>query len=393
MKVLFVTPHIPHLYGGGLRMYYQLKYLSRNGIKPHLLCFSAQGEKISDDIKSFTEAVYTVPLKPNNLTKRLKKLMTLKAYDIDRNFLNLANSLLRNKTYDLIHIHKFQMAEYFLMQHHIPVIVDLWACGLSGALNEVLYEKNLFDKLIKLTRLPRFYLADRKYYRNFDYFFVVSNEAKSYILKRFPSKKVYVVPNGVELEMIKRSSNDHINYTLIFTGDMSFFQNVDTVIFFVNEIYPYIKAKIPQIRFYVVGKNPHKSILGLSQKDNSIIVTGYVENMWEYLSKASVFVAPIRTGAGIRNKILEALACGLVVVATKNAVEGISVEDQKNVIIAQRKDFADKVIEVLLDHNKRKRISENARKLVEENYRWDKIASDMVNYCNEILNEFYSKNR
>ncbi|MFH2070908.1 MAG: glycosyltransferase family 4 protein [Elusimicrobiota bacterium] len=386
MKILFVTPGPPHLLGGGgSRMYHQLKYLKKEKVDVDLLTFAEPSAEITDEIKDLVDNIHTVECR-DNVTSRLKNLFLLKAYSKDKKFETVVNDIFGKNKYDLIHVHKFQMAEYFVNVKDIPLIIDLWACGLKGAWYEVWYECNILRKLIKLLRIPRFYLADRKFYAHYKYFFVVSEEARDYILKRYKNKKVYIVPSGVDTESFPSGVSPN-NKTLIFTGDMSFFPNVDTVLYFVERIYPKIKNKIKNVKFYIVGRNPSKKVSALAVKDKSIIVTGYVSNIYDYLKNSSIFVAPIRSGLGIRNKILEALAFGLPVVATRNACEGIEVENNHNIVFAETPlAFANAVIELLNNSQKRIMLGKNSGKLIEEKYQWKHIVSKMIEYYNEILN-------
>ncbi len=443
MKILFVTPEMPHTLGGGAsRMYEQLKYLKQEKVSVDLICHADINENNPDDISANVNKIYFVDKPNNGLSQRLTNLFLFRAYTKDKNFLKLANRVLSENKYDLIHVHKFQMAEYSLNIKNVPVVIDLWACGLKGAWYEVVYETNIFKKFIKLTRIPRFYISDIKFYSHFKHFFVVSDEAKKYILDRHSDKKVYVVPNGVEIEsslytplpplnrgdipfspVIKEKNppaslppfakGDRGGFgrdamggwknvrttkfigtdiadskNLIFTGDMSFFQNVDACVYFVKNIYPKIKKEVKDVKFYIVGRNPSKDVLKLAKEDTSITVTGFVENIYEYLKNSNIFVAPIRTGLGIRNKILEALACGLPVVATKHSYEGIEVIDNYNAVIADNpNEFAQKTVRLLNNPERREELGLNARKIIEEKYQWKNIVKKIIYAYKEIISQ------
>lgn len=261
-----------------------------------------------------------------------------------------------------------------------------------------MYEKNIIRKFINLTRIPRYVIADKKFYNIFRNYFVVSQEDQNYILKKYPDKKVFVVPNSIELGTNNHSSNTisdneieakHLPpHTIIFTGDMSFFQNVDAVKYFVKEIYPIIKLEISDIKFYVVGKSPSEDILKLAASDSSIIVTGYVENMKTYLNSADVYVAPIRSGAGTRTKILEAMSCKKPIVTTSIGTEGILTTHNKDLVVADNPEkFAKYVIELMKDEKRRKSIGENAYALIEEKYLWTKTTDKIKNYYKEVVSK------
>lgn len=390
MKILFVTPGLPSRYegGGGQRMYYMIKYLTQLGVDVHLLSLN---HKIAhaDEIHEWCRKVYLVK-RADGYKDRVKNFLSFKAYT---NFPDVRQVVgnLNLSEFDLIHVHKFQMAEYFKEIEQVPVVIDLWACGLRGSWYEFLYEKNMIAKLVKLSRIPRYYLADRKYYRVFSRFFVVSPEAKDYVQKKYPAKKVYIIPNGILPQdsiphLDEKGSNAH---DLVFTGDMSFFQNIDTVKYFAEKIFPLVRQKRSDVKFYIVGKNPVKDVIKLAGKDPSIIVTGFVKDISEYLKKAALFVAPIRTGSGIRNKILEAMSWGIPVVTTYNGKEGIQAENGKSIVLSEKpKDFARRIIELLQTPHKRAEIGQAGRSLVHEKYQWQAISENIKLFYQDIIQNF-----
>ncbi|MCS7230988.1 MAG: glycosyltransferase family 4 protein [Elusimicrobiota bacterium] len=392
MRILFITPELPHRFGGGQRMYYQIKYLKEFGNIIDLITFKTN--LVDETIKQYIDNIYFVEEDFSmKFHHKVKNLILFKAYNISLKLKNRIKEILHKTKYDIVHIHKVQIAINFIeFKNFVPVVIDLWAAGLKGVWYEVVFERNLLKKIIKFSRIPRYFLADTKIYKSFNNFFVVSEEAKSYIIKRYPNKKVYIVPNGIESQIInyrKTKPEDHDKgNTIIYTGDMGFFQNIDTVLFFAQKILPIIKKNIPNIKFFVVGRNPAKKILNLAKKDKSIVVTGFVDNIYSYLREFSVYVAPIRTGAGIRNKLLEALGIGMPVVSTKKATEGIKVLDDVHILFASNYvEFAHKVVGLLNSLQKRYYLGKNASELIEKNYLWENIVKEMIKYYQLIISD------
>ncbi len=128
------------------------------------------------------------------------------------------------------------------------------------------------------------------------------------------------------------------------------------------------------LKFIIVGKDPSLQVQALAQKDPSITVTGFVEDVAPYIQDADVFVVPLRIGSGTRLKILEAMAMSRPVVSTSIGCEGLDVTHGENILIADTpQDFADSVIRLLNDAALRGRISQAGRDLVKEKYDWEKI--------------------
>jgi len=226
-------------------------------------------------------------------------------------------------------------------------------------------------------------LADyeRKVAETFDHStFVTEAEAKIFRNKNLHIKKITAISNGVDLDYFSPTVSEHpstINQqpVIVFTGVMNYFANVDGVIWFSKEILPLIKEEIPEIRFYIVGSNPTKEVLSLSSI-NCVTVTGYVPDTREYLKKATVVVVPLRIARGIQNKILEAMAMGVPVVATPQAFEGIEAQPGRDLILGENaKKIAEEVIQLIKKVALRRSLGDNARRIIEENYCWSKNLS------------------
>jgi len=159
---------------------------------------------------------------------------------------------------------------------------------------------------------------------------------------------------------------------IVFTGAMDYYANIDGVAWFTKEILPLIKKEIPAIQFYIVGSNPTKEVLSLSS-NNGVTVTGYVPDTREYLNRATVVVVPLRIARGIQNKILEAMAMGIPVVATPQAFEGIEAKPDRDLILGENVEkIAKGVNKLIKEVSLRKLLGNNARRVIENNYCWAK---------------------
>jgi glycosyltransferase involved in cell wall biosynthesis len=179
--------------------------------------------------------------------------------------------------------------------------------------------------------------------------------------------------NGVDLDYFGYRFTDRKPSGFAFVGQMSYPPNVEAVLHFYHEIFPIIRAYDPEMRFFVIGSSPAPEVQNLSA-DGSVLVTGRVEDVREYLLSAGIAVIPTLGGGGILNKVLEALALGVPVVTRSNSVEGLSVRDGVELLIANDPaDFAGAVVRLLEDENLRKALSVRGRKYVEKNHQWEQI--------------------
>src|SRR5262249_58738979 len=109
---------------------------------------------------------------------------------------------------------------------------------------------------------------------------------------------------------------------LVFTGVMDYLPNVDAVTYFVRDIWPIVRAAVPDAEFVIVGQSPSREVRRLARVPG-VVVTGWVSDVTRYLQEAAAFVAPLRLARGIQNKILEAMAAGVAVVSTTAGVAGV----------------------------------------------------------------------
>jgi len=164
--------------------------------------------------------------------------------------------------------------------------------------------------------------------------------------------RIRVVPNGVNTEYFNPSIDFPSPFAskcraIVFTGAMDYQANIDGVRWFVETIFPEIRAQIPDVSFWIVGSNPTPQVTAL-ESNEGVVVTGRVSDVRPYLRHATVVVAPLRIARGVQNKVLEAIAMERPVVATPNAVQGIPEAEKAGISLATgAEEFSTKVIRFL----------------------------------------------
>ncbi len=159
--------------------------------------------------------------------------------------------------------------------------------------------------------------------------------------------------------------------TLVFTGAMDYWANIDAVQWFANNIFSAIRLQLPKVEFYIVGARPSAAVMALADLPG-IIVTGSVPDVRPYLAHASMAVAPLRIARGIQNKVLEAMAMGKTVIASPQAIEGINAHPDRDMVVANdESDFINRIIE-LLQNGTNHAVGRAARARVLEDYNWEK---------------------
>ncbi|MCK9605999.1 MAG: TIGR03087 family PEP-CTERM/XrtA system glycosyltransferase [Methylomonas sp.] len=165
--------------------------------------------------------------------------------------------------------------------------------------------------------------------------------------------KISFVNNGVDTEFFDPQLSFANPFAknqaaIVFTGAMDYWANVDAVVWFAQQVFPWVKEQVPEVRFYVVGSKPTKAVQQLADNDASVIVTGRVDDVRNYVAHACVVVAPLRIARGIQNKVLEAMAMAKPIVATSAAMEGIPGNQSLEIAVADNpQEFASQVVKIL----------------------------------------------
>jgi len=200
------------------------------------------------------------------------------------------------------------------------------------------------------------------------------------------SSSIRVLPNGVDLGYFSPEEGlDREPDTVVITGKMSYHANVTMCLDFVEKIWPLVKARRPWARLWIVGRAPSREVLRLGERPE-ITVTGSVADIRPYLRRASIAVAPLSYGAGIQNKVLEAMACGTPVVCTERAALALRARDGEHLLVRETPEaFAEAVLGMLSDPEKRERIGKLGRDYVVRMHGWDSIARQLEVIYDEVI--------
>lgn len=174
-------------------------------------------------------------------------------------------------------------------------------------------------------------------------------------------------------------SSEGAPLSLVFTGAMDYWPNIDAVTWFAGEVLPLLLSQWPTLRFYIVGRSPPASVLSLAS--SSIVVTGTVSDVRPYLQHATLVVAPLRVARGIQNKILEAMAMARPVVASRSCVEAIAAQDGVDLISAtEASEFASQIDALLRSPEQAAAVGHAGRQRVVQHYSWSAHLSGIDRY-------------
>jgi len=184
----------------------------------------------------------------------------------------------------------------------------------------------------------------------------VSTSEQRLLQKKWPEKSIQVISNIVDVP--GSSTPFALRRDWLFIGSFQHTPNVDAVLFFVQSIYPLVRAHLPEAKFYIIGDKAPPEVVALASE--KIVVTGLLKDPAPFFDSVKLSVAPLRFGAGVKGKINQSMAFGVPVVATSVAVDGTELRDRDEILVADEpEDFAQALIELYESEDLWNRLSEN----------------------------------
>ena len=189
------------------------------------------------------------------------------------------------------------------------------------------------------------------------------------------AQRTHAIDNGVDVEYFSPGGDYRNPYGpgerhLVFTGAMDYWANVDAVCWFAEHVFPLVRARMPEARFTIVGARPAPQVLRLAQNPG-VRVTGAVHDVRPYQAHAAAAVAPLRIARGVQNKVLEAMAMALPVVATPQALDGLRACPGLAWRVSEDPaEMAGMTVDLLSNPQERARLGEEGRRCVCTHYSW-----------------------
>lgn len=402
-KILFLAHLLPWpLEGGGqIKSFHVLKILSQRYDVTMLALIRSESERANiAPLEQFcTGGITVVSLargKSRDMKIAVRTLLTGESFLVERDHAPemqaLVSAELTMRLYAAVHVDHLQMASYVpketngavvvLDQHNVEHRIPKRIAETPGSSPKILAMRAFAG--IEWKRMRDFEAAS---IRRADLTLAVSDEDRE-ILQEIVganSGKIVTVPIGVDTAHFGEVNWRSGTASLVSIGTMYWPPNVDATLYFYGEIFPKIKRERPDATLCVVGARPTQEILALGT-DPSVTVTGLVPDTRPYAETCGVFIVPLRSGSGMRVKILNALAMGVPIVSTTVGAEGIEVTDGENILLADTpEEFAEAALRVLADPALARRLAENGRALVRAKYGWDAIAERLRNAYAEAL--------
>ncbi|WP_434655846.1 glycosyltransferase family 4 protein [Thermoanaerobacterium thermosaccharolyticum] len=390
MKVLLLTQNWPNppISGEAAITYNLIKEL---GNKHDIYLITIDSSK-SNNYKEMTELKYKEIIKvemKKNIFGYIISLVLPYPYGIYTKYKKSAGEKIKESIYkinpDIIVVGSLGLAIYYkyfpekkpkqlIAADSLPMVMDRLAKDTN----------NIFKKVHYLSHKIKATNYERDIYPKFDSVVYVSeidaNEAK----KSSKDIKIDVISNGVDIEKFKSRNNKKILHSICFTGNLGYIPNEKAAYRLCTEIFPLVKKEISDAKVYIIGVNPSDRLKKLNN-DSDIFITGYVNDIVDYLDRMEVFCSFLEAGGGIKNKILEAMSVGLPVVGTRYCFEGIEGNNGKHYIIVDDiSSAASNIVKLIREEKIKNYLSFNARNLIEKKYSW-KFRAEQYNNIWEYL--------
>jgi polysaccharide biosynthesis protein PslH len=381
MRILYLCHRVPYPPNKGekIRAFNQLRAMSARHTVD-LFTLADQPEDLNHEtaLRQYCETVTITRIVPAAARLRAMRFLFGASpltipYFFSAKLQREVRNALAKRSYDRIFVYSSAMAQYAEIPEArgIPVVVDLvdvdsdkWRQYASYA--SFPYSSVYRREAAKLREYERTVCQRASAV-------VVTTEREAQLVREIcPAAAVHVIPNGVDQEYFKQGMAGEAGATISFTGDMGYFPNEQAAVFFARQVLPLIRNVIPEARFLIVGRQPTRNVRRL-QTIEGVEVTGFVPDVRPYLARSQVSVAPFCIAAGIQNKVLEAMASCLPVVATSRIAQSLRAKVAEMIEFGDTpEELAAKVVQLLRDPERRRRVGWEGRLRVGAEYNWAK---------------------
>lgn len=385
MKILFLAHRIPFPpdKGDKIRSYQVLQYLAARH-EVHLACLidNPRDARAAKTLRADFPPLHYERLRTARQRMRmLAALCTGKPLTASYFYVpalqRKLNALVAAERFDALFVYSSTMAEY-LRDLQIPLrLIDY--CDLDSQKFKQFSEASALP-LSWLYRFEgkRLAVYEREAAKKFSRVFFINPQERLLFEQNGGANNTALLSNGVDFaryhgETLPDAPASTSSPYLAFTGAMDYLPNVDAAFWCAREIFPRLKASMPEMKFYIIGGNPTRKIRKLHDPSAGIFVTGYLEDLRPLLMNARVFVAPMRIARGMQTKILEAMACGVPVVTSAHAAAGLGANAEREVLIAESAgEYAQQTLRLLHNSDEHERLRRAAFAFLRQNFDWKK---------------------
>jgi len=288
-----------------------------------------------------------------------------------------------HENFDIVHFDSVHMAPYESLfrdsRNPVTRCVFDWHNIESEAMKRYSLEaKSVARKLYARTVVPRLQELETVLLKKAFGHIVCSKREEAELRTRVPSARIVEIPNGVDTTSFTTHNAARFRWpprSVIFVGAMNYYPNIDAATWFAREVWPRLLSRFSGCRLTLVGSDPVPAVLALRDIEG-VEVTGTVDDVSQFYREADVALVPLRLGGGTRLKILEAMAAGVPVISTPVGAEGLEVQPDRNILLAEERNpetWVQAMRSLGESERRRQEITACAKQLVRERYEWTVI--------------------
>jgi len=295
-------------------------------------------------------------------------------------------SLLKAKEFDIIQL------ESIFLGNYIPVIKKYSKAKITVRTHNaehliwermIANENNLVKKKYLSLQTKRLKKFEKNVLQNVDAIVTITDIDKQYFKQWGITTPFHVSPTGIQLPQYKVNHIEELPNSVFHFGSMDWMPNEEAVLWFINNVWDKVLDKVPQAKFYVIGRGMGDRILSLSKPN--VVVIGKIQNAEKVYHHYSVMVVPLLSGSGMRIKMIEGMAYAKPIVSTGIGAEGIAVTANKTCLLANNAtDFANSVIEILTSEEKKKSLQNEARLFIEQHFENNFLVKQLVDFYKNL---------
>lgn len=409
MRILFLTPQIPYPphQGAAIRNFNLIAHLAARHtvdlitFAPHDIVRS--GLPDAHPLKTHCRRIALVNPPVRGMAKRLASTLFSPrpdmAYRLDApDFHAQVQAWLADGEYDILQIEGIELVQY---ARHVkspqPVVIfDEHNCEYllqrRAALSDLRTPRRWHAAAYSLLQWSKLRVYEAHACRAATAVVAVSRPDAAALQRIAPAARIHVAPNAIVLEDYPPApvtDNREAPFTILFTGKMDYRPNIDAVLWFASNVWPELTQAIPDVRWQIVGMNPHPRLDRLRALPG-IEITGAVPEILPYLHACDAFIIPMRVGGGTRFKALEGMAVAKPIVSTRLGVEGIDVKTDQELLLADTPTDFVTALRRLADDRARgsslaNALGQNARRFVAAHYTWDRIIPSLESFYRGVL--------
>lgn len=396
MRILQISPQIPFPLddGGRKSIYGTTNYLHKRGHKIDLIAYRKHFDyNISFNALKDICTPHILDIQTdNNLPKAIINLFSPIPYNVSKyirtELRKFLIQFLKKNEIDIVHVDNAHMGwtiDIIKNIKDVPVVLREHNVEIRIMQRFAENQTNPILKIYSQLQYKNFLKYEPMICGKFDNCIMITEDDEKEILHYNPDIKTTVIPAGIDSQLLEYKSKEIIPFTLFHIGSLSWLPNLDGLNWFLDEVFPDIIKKMPQTKLYIYGRDSENFKINPLLKNN-IIIRGYVKDIFSEISDKQLAIVPLRIGSGMRIKIIELMALGKNIISTSVGKEGININDNEHILIADKKeDFINKIIDVFNNKMNMGKMIKSSRDFIRENYTWDNVALQFENKYNELI--------